>query len=83
MARTKKIELPKEEIKKPSRKKAAPEKPVQDPVNELCTVFKAGDNIQLIAKELTGDIHKVYKMLEYSGVGMHEIKEGTILKWRV
>ena len=82
MAR-KKTELPIEETKKPSRKRSAQDKPVLDPVNELCTVFKAGDNIQLIAKELTGDIHKVYKMLEYSGVTLNEVKEGTILKWRV
>lgn len=52
-------------------------------VNELCTVFKEGDRIQDIAKALTGDVRNVYKMLDYSGVTSYEVKEGTILKWRI
>ena len=50
---------------------------------ELCVVFKEGDNIDMIAKQLTGHSYMAFKVCEYSGVHYQDVRPGTILKWPV
>ena len=50
---------------------------------ELCAVFKEGDNIDMIAKRLTGHSYMAFKVCEYSGVKYQDVRPGTILKWPV
>lgn len=50
---------------------------------ELCVVFKEGDNIDMIAKQLTGHSYMAFKVCEYSGVKYQDVRPGTILKWPV
>lgn len=55
---------------------------VQDTPLDICHVWQAGDNLDSIAKELTGRSYMRDRVLEYSGVKTSEIVPGTILKWR-
>lgn len=48
---------------------------------ELCIVFAQGDNIDMIAKQLTGKSYMAFKVCEYSGVRYQDVRPGTILKW--
>lgn len=48
---------------------------------ELCVVFKEGDNIDMVAKQLTGHSYNAFKVCEYSGVKYQDVRPGTILKW--
>ena len=48
---------------------------------ELCVVFKEGDNIDMVAKQLTGHSYMAFKVCEYSGVKYQDVRPGTILKW--
>ena len=50
---------------------------------ELCVVFKEGDNIDMVAKQLTGHSYMAFKVCEYSGVHYQDVRPGTILKWPV
>ena len=48
---------------------------------ELCVVYKEGDNIDMVAKQLTGHSYMAFKLCEYSGVKYQDVRPGTILKW--
>lgn len=50
---------------------------------ELCVVFAEGDNIDIVAKQLTGHSYMAFKVCEYSGVKYQDVRPGTILKWPV
>ena len=50
---------------------------------ELCVVFAEGDDINMIAKQLTGHSYMAFKVCEYSGVKYQDVRPGTILKWPV
>ena len=50
---------------------------------ELCVVYKEGDNIDMVAKQLTGHSYNAFKVCEYSGVKYQDVRPGTILKWPV
>lgn len=50
---------------------------------ELCVVFKEGDNIDMVAKQLTGHSYMAFKVCEYSGVKYQDVRPGTVLKWPV
>lgn len=78
MARTKKTELPKE-VKRET-KKQEPKVPADLVVS---TVFQDGDNIRTVAKELTGNELNLYKLLDYNGLTLNDVKTGTILEWRI
>ena len=78
MARTKKTELPKEV--KPKTKKQEPKVPADLIVS---TVFHDGDNIRTVTKELTGNELNLYKLLEYNGLTLNDVKTGTVLEWRI
>lgn len=55
---------------------------VQDTPLEIFHVWFDGDNLDSVAKELTGRSFMRDRVLEYSGVKTSEIAPGTILKWR-
>lgn len=72
------------------RKKQADTEKVKEAVKEftkdvkpfdLCVVFAQGDNIDMIAKQLTGKSYMAFKVCEYSGVRYQDVRPGTILKW--
>lgn len=72
------------------RKKQADTEKVNEAVEELlknvkpmdiCIVFAEGDNIDMIAKKLTGKSFMAFKVCEYSGVRYQDVRPGTILKW--
>lgn len=66
------------------RKKQEVQEAVQDVKPfELCVIFMQGDNIDMIAKKLTGHSYMAFKVCEYSGVKYQDVRPGTILKWPV
>lgn len=66
------------------RKKQEVKEAVQDVKPfELCVVFAEGDDINMIAKQLTGHSYMAFKVCEYSGVKYQDVRPGTILKWPV
>lgn len=82
-----------EEKKKRTRKKKEAAEVMQELIREdagkaqdtpldICHVWQAGDNLDSVAKELTGRSFMRDRVLEYSGVKASEIAPGTILKWR-
>lgn len=48
---------------------------------DICIVFAEGDNIDMVAKQLTGHSYMAFKVCEYSGVKYQDVRPGTILKW--
>ena len=44
--------------------------------------YHSGDDLQKIAKKLTGHSYLMYRMLLYSGIEINNIKEGDVLKWK-
>lgn len=48
---------------------------------DICYVFADGDNIETIAKLLTGHSRKAFALCEYSGVNLCDVKPGTVLRW--
>ena len=61
-------------------------KKIQDPVREIPEVdyiYHAGDNLQEIARILTGHEYLMYRMIEYSGHTIDSLKDGDIIKWKL
>ena len=44
--------------------------------------YHSGDDLQKIAKKLTGHSYLMYRMLLYSGIEINNIKEGDIIRWK-
>ena len=44
--------------------------------------FKIGDNISDVAQKITGKSYMVYKLVQFNGLTMNDIKPGIVLKWR-
>lgn len=78
MGRTKKSETIPEAIeKKPRTKKKIEETP------EAVYIYHEGDNIQKVAKLITGKDYLVYKLLEFNGLDINNLKDGDILRWEI
>ena len=78
MGRTKKSEIIPEAIeKKPRTKKKIEETP------EAVYIYHGGDNIQKVAKLITGKDYLVYKLLEFNGLDINNLKDGDILRWEI
>ena len=78
MGRTKKSEIIPEAIeKKPRTKKKIEETP------EAVYIYHEGDNIQKVAKLITGKDYLVYKLLEFNGLDINNLKDGDILRWEI
>ena len=78
MGRTKKSEIiPEATEKKPRTKKKIEETP------EAVYIYHEGDNIQKVAKLITGKDYLVYKLLEFNGLDINNLKDGDILRWEI
>lgn len=62
--------------KKTSRKKVT-EQP------EAVYIYHTGDDLEKISELLTGKKYMIYRILQYSGINMNQLKDGDILKWGV
>lgn len=76
--------------RKPAGKSQASRRKAKEAVQEfmkdvkpfdLCVVFAQGDNIDMVAKQLTGKSYMAFKVCEYSGVKYQDVRPGTVLKW--
>lgn len=70
--------------KKPAKREKKPEAVGQQPATiEVNYIYHQGDNIEDIAKLLTGRRYMAYRLLEVNGLTMNSLKDGAILKWGV
>lgn len=83
MARKKKEETV-EIVKNAPKKKVEEitEKPVDNDLY-VNVIYHKGDNIEEIAKALTGHAYMIYRVVEANGYSMNDIPDGAILKWKV
>lgn len=85
MARTKKIiENEKVETTKKKVENKIPETVEKAPEDLTAhVIYHKGDNIEEIAKMLTGHAYMIYRLVESNGYTMGNIPDGAILKWKV
>lgn len=70
--------------KKPAKREKKPEAVENTPATiEVNYIYHTGDNIEDIAKLLTGRRYMAYRLLEVNGLTMNSLKDGAILKWGV
>ena len=65
-----------EEVKKTSKKK------VTEPA-EAVYIYHTGDDLEKILAFLTGKKYMIYRILQYSGINMNQLKDGDVLKWGI
>lgn len=51
-------------------------------VPEIVYIYD-GENIQELAKKITGSSSKMWALLAYSGISLSKLKKGDLLKWRI
>lgn len=51
-------------------------------VPEVVYIYN-GENIQELAKEITGSSSKMWSLLAYSGLSLSRLKKGDLLRWRI
>ena len=51
-------------------------------VPEVVYIYN-GENIQELAKEITGSSSKMWALLAYSGLSLSKLKKGDLLRWRI
>lgn len=76
MAKKKEVIEEVKEVKKPSKKKVA------EPAGAVY-IYHTGDDLEKISELLTGKKYMIYRILQYSGINMNQLKDGDILKWGV
>lgn len=73
-----------EKTKKTRKKKQVEPAPEQvQEVPETAYIYHTGDNIQTIAKLLTGHAWMMFRMLAYSGLSLDSLKDGDVIRWRI
>lgn len=81
MPRKKKEEITEpKKVTKPKKQEAIPQ--IQE-VPEAVYIYHEGDNLQQIARILTGHEYLMYRMIEYSGLTIDSLKDGDIIKWKL
>ena len=75
MAKKKEVVEEVKEVKKTSKKKVEPA--------EAVWIYHTGDDLDVISFNLTGKKYMIYRILQYSGLNMNQLKDGDILKWGV
>ena len=50
---------------------------------EAVYIYHTGDDLEKISELLTGKKYMIYRILQYSGLNMNQLKDGDILKWGV
>lgn len=81
---TKKKEVVAEEAPKKTTKKATAVKKstaVEKP--EAVWIYHTGDDLDKISFELTGKKCMIYRILQYTGINMNQLKDGDVLKWGI
>ena len=69
---------------KPAKREKKPEAIENKPETiEVYYIYHQGDNIEDIAKLLTGRRYMAYRLLEVNGLTMNSLKDGAILKWGI
>lgn len=58
-------------------------KPKKQEMPEAVYIYHEGDNLQEIARVLTGHEYLMYRMIEYSGLTIDSLKDGDIIKWKL
>lgn len=83
MAKKKEAQEPAGKKQAGAGKKKADTEKLKAEVKELdiCYVYADGDNIEKVAKLLTGHSRKAFALCEYSGVNLCDVKPGTVLRW--
>lgn len=76
----------KKEAQETAGKKQATRRKKQETIKDanpldICYVYVDGDNIEAVAKLLTGYSRKAFALCEYSGVNLCDVKPGTVLRW--
>ena len=81
MPRKKKEEITEtKKVTKPKKQEAI--KQIQE-MPEAVYIYHEGDNLQEIARILTGHEYLMYRMIEYSGLTVDSLKDGDIIKWKL
>ena len=44
-------------------------------------IYKKGESLEKISKELTGVNYKIYAILDKNGYSMDNLPDGAVLKW--
>lgn len=57
-------------------------KKINKEVPEVVYIYD-GENIQELAKEITGSSSKMWALLAYSGISLNKLKKGDLLRWRI
>lgn len=57
-------------------------KKINKEVPEVVYIYD-GENIQELAKEITGSSSKMWALLAYSGLSLSKLKKGDLLRWRI
>lgn len=76
MAKKKEVVEEVKEVKKTSKKKEA------EPA-EAVWIYHTGDDLDVISFNLTGKKYMIYRILQYSGINMNQLKDGDVLKWGI
>lgn len=81
MPRKKKEEITEpKKVTKPKKQEAVPQ---NQEMPEAVYIYHKGDNLQEIARILTGHEYLMYRMIEYSGLTVDSLKDGDIIKWKL
>lgn len=57
-------------------------KKINKEVPEVVYIYD-GENIQELAKQITGSSWKMWELLAYSGISLSKLKKGDLLRWRI
>ena len=76
MAKKKEVVEEVKEVKKTSKKKET------EPA-EAVWIYHTGDDLDVISFNLTGKKYMIYRILQYSGINMNQLKDGDVLKWGI
>lgn len=79
---TKKKEVVAEEAPKKKTVKKAVKPEVKEPA-EAVWIYHTGDDLDKISFELTGKKYMIYRILQYTGINMNQLKDGDVLKWGI
>lgn len=80
---TKKKEVLEEAPKKTVKKVASVKKSTDVEKPEAIWIYHTGDDLDKISFELTGKKCMIYRILQYSGTNMNQLKDGDVLKWGI
>ena len=50
---------------------------------KVSVIYHKGDDIQEIARTLTGHEYLAYKLLQLNGYNMNDIPDGAVLTWEI